>query len=252
MSLFARYYRRRAQQWPDLYREAQLQFAPQIRMHGLKPECAISDSLAFMGVYEPETSRRVCELASRGGVMVDVGANIGYFSLLWASARPDNRVFAFEASPRIVPRLKLNVERNGFQSRIEINAVAAGRAPGRLAFNLGPETQTGWGGLTLEHKDGDVTVDVVRLDDVLGELPEIALLKIDIEGADTWALYGCERLLRSGKVKEIWFEANRPRMRLLGIEEDAAGKFLTSVNYTATAIGPSDGDLVEWCAVPAR
>jgi FkbM family methyltransferase len=250
MSLFARYYRERRHRWPELYRESFLRSAPQIAMVGLRPGCYISDSLALTGLYERATTQRVLELAARGGVMVDVGANIGYFSLLWANARPENRVFAFEASPRTLPLLRKNVEHNRLGARIDVNAVAVGRESGKLAFDLGPEDQTGWGGVTLDQGRENVTVEVVRLDDRLDPLQKIDLLKIDIEGADTWALMGCERLLRNGRVREIWFEANLPRMRLLGIEQDAAAKFLASVNYSVSSVGPPSGDLTEWRAVP--
>jgi FkbM family methyltransferase len=249
-SLFARHYRARRHKWLHLYQDAPLKFAPRVSMSALLPGDVISDSIALTGMYELEASRRTRELAARGGVMIDVGANLGYFSLLWAAARRDNRVVAFEASPRNVPLLRRNIERNNLGSRIDVAAVAVGRAPGKLAFSLGPQDQTGWGGITLDAANDNITVDVVRIDDFLGGVPKIALLKIDIEGADTWALQGCERLLRTGRVQEIWFEANKPRMRLLGIEEDAAAKFLKAVNYTASPVGSTAGDLVEWRAVP--
>jgi len=251
LSLFARHYRARRRKWLHLYENAPLRYAPAVSMCGLLPGDVISDSIALTGLYELEATRRTQELAARGGLMVDVGANLGYFSLLWAAARPDNRVMAFEASPRNVPLLRRNVERNGFGSRVEIAAVAVGKAPGKLGFSLGPQEQTGWGGVTMDPSDTNVTVDVVRLDDIVNSLPEIALLKIDIEGADTWALLGCERLLRARRVKEIWFEANKPRMRSLGIEPDAAIEFLSSVNYVTRPITPLTGDQVEWRSVPA-
>ena len=110
------------------------------------PGDVISDYIAFTGAYELALSRRVVELATRGGIMIDVGANLGYFSLLWASQRPDNRVIAFEASPRNVRLLDQNVRTNAFESRIRIVPCAAAATPGRLAFDVGPDDQTGWAG----------------------------------------------------------------------------------------------------------
>src|SRR5438093_12440109 len=52
-------------------------------------------SIAWMGFYELELSRKMADLATEGGLLVDVGANAGYFSCLWAAIRDDNSVLAF-------------------------------------------------------------------------------------------------------------------------------------------------------------
>jgi hypothetical protein len=95
-----------------------------------------------------------------------------------------------------------------------------------------------------------VDVDVVRIDSVILSLKPISLLKVDIEGADAWALMGSERLLKAKAVEEIWFEQNKPRMQALGIPLDAAQEFLASVGYSSAPNGSDSGDLVEWTAIP--
>jgi FkbM family methyltransferase len=248
LRLFARYYRSQRAHWQALYQAASLRFAPTIVMSGLLPGDVISDSIALTGIYELAATRRTLELGGSGGLMVDVGANLGYFSLLWAAARPGNRVIAFEASPRNLPLLRENIARNGLEDHVQIAAVAAGRARGTLAFDLGPADQTGWGGFSSGPSSDGVTVEVVRLDEYLRDAPEIALLKIDIEGADTWALMGCERLLRARKVKEIWFEANLPRMTQLGIRAGEASQFLSACGYEVHPIGRASAQMQEWRA----
>jgi FkbM family methyltransferase len=213
----------------------------------LIPGDVISDSIAFTGVYELPLSRRLFRLARRGGTLIEVGANLGYFTLLWAAANPANRVFAFEAAPRNVELLTRNVARNGFDPRVRVFPQAAGREAGALAFDPGPAGQTGWGGFAA---DGPVTVDVVRVDQAAEYPPEIAVLKVDVEGADAWALRGCERLLRERRVRQIWFEQNKPRMRALGIPADEAQRFLRSVGYDPRPRSDPRRELVEWSAVP--
>ncbi|MBI3814099.1 MAG: FkbM family methyltransferase [Nitrospinae bacterium] len=88
-------------------------------------------------------------------------------------------------------------------------------------------------------------------DEVVEHTDEIALLKIDAEGADTWAIMGCERLLRTRRINQIWFEQNKPRMRSLGIGEGDAEKFLQSVGYKSYPESDPSGDVVEWTAFPA-
>ena len=248
MSVWARLYRRRRTRPAPLYTDAQLVYAPGVAMT-LVPGDEISDSIAFTGVYESALSRRVALLAKEGGTLVDVGANLGYVTLLWVAARPDNRCIAFEASGRNIELLRHNVQRNGFEMQVTVVAKAAGREAGRRHFHPGfLATQTGTGGFLPEDRPGGIEVDVVRIDEVVPAAP-IALLKIDIEGADSWALMGCDRLLRAGMVNEVWFEQNKPRMRELGIPLDAAQEYLRSFGFAPRPVSPPTAEVVEWCAV---
>ena len=184
-------------------------------------------------------------------MLVDVGANAGYFPLLWASANPESKCIAFEPSPRNIALLKENITRNKLDARIEIKDIALGRESGEFEFDLGPQEQTGWGGLVLGANNNSVKVKVERLDDVIPPDMIISLLKIDTEGADTWVLQGSEKLLRAKQIKEIHYEQNKMRLRQLGILEGEAAEFLSSVGYIAKPIGDSSKDLVDWVAVPA-
>lgn len=250
MSAWWRLYRHSGARWAPLYTSARLDYAPGVTME-LVPGDVISDSIAFTGVYESALSRRVAELAKSGGTMIDVGANLGYVTLLWVAARADNRCISFEASPRNIELLRRNVARNGVESRVQIMPVAAGKSAETLRFHPGHAEQTGGGGLSLDGAPGEIEVDVVRIDEVVPADARIALLKVDIEGADTWALMGCERLLVSRLVGEVWFEQNKPRMEALRIPLDAAQDYLRSVGYVSRALGDPDAPLVEWCATPA-
>jgi FkbM family methyltransferase len=82
-----------------------------------------------------------------GGDLIDVGANAGYFSLLWAALNPGNRVDAFEALPANVDRLRDNTERNKLGDRIHLHPFALGAADGAIAFETGHAEQSGWGGI---------------------------------------------------------------------------------------------------------
>jgi FkbM family methyltransferase len=216
----------------------------------LVPGDVISDCIAFTGVYEPVLTRRVSHLAQAGGTLVEVGANLGYFALLWVAANPKNKCIAFEASPRNIDILRRNIQANGFESQVELHPVAAGAAAGKLRFDSGPIEQTGWGGFAPAGSSAGIDVDVVRVDEVVQGTNPIALLKVDIEGADAWAIMGCERLLRARAIREVWYEQNKPRIRALGISLDAAEDYLKSVGYLPRPESDLSGELVEWSAVP--
>lgn len=247
--VWSRLYRRNQPRWAPLYHQSRLAYAPHIKME-LVPGCAISDCLAFTGVYEPALTRKVVQFAKSGGTLIDVGANLGYFALLWAAANPKNKCIAFEASPRILEILRRNIRQNGLESQVDVISSAAGKAQGKLQFDLGPSSQTGWGGFASDDTPNTTEVDVVRIDEVIKEDQPITLLKVDIEGADTWALMGCERLLKAKVVQRVWFEQNKPRMRSLGIPLDAAQNYLRSVGYVSHPQGDASGELVDWFAVP--
>jgi len=233
-----------------LYEEASLSFAPGAVME-LMPGDVISDSIALAGVYELELTRRLIRLARRPGMLVDVGANLGYFSLLWTAANPGNRAVAFEASPRNVELLRKNVAMNGFEDRIDIVPMAAGSRRERRYFDPGPQDQTGWGGFCASDQKGAIEVEVVRIDETLGGDVRIDLLKIDVEGADFLVLTGCERLLRQRRIREIWYEQNKPRMETLGLPASAAQEYLEKLGYTSSPLTGTSGSVVTWLAVPA-
>ncbi len=212
------------------FERSPLRYAPRVTMK-LVPGDLISESIAWSGFYELPLTRQFVGMARRGGLLVDVGANLGYFSLLWASGGVQNKVIAFEASPRNQNLLKENIERNGFEKQVQIRHEAVGKETGTARFSLGPKEQTGWGGITLSGEN-QLEVPLIRLDEALPVDTKISLLKIDIEGADTWALEGARKLLERKQVELVWFEQNLDRMTKLGIQAADAQSFLSQVGYT--------------------
>lgn len=237
---------------PDLFQSASLSFAPDLRMD-LHPTDEGHSQIAFTGFYELALTRRIVLLARQGGLLADVGANYGYFSLLWAAQNPGNRVVAFEASPRNLAPLQANIFRNGFATAIEVRPMAAGRQAGSMEFDQGPGNQTGWGGVVLSgNSKYTVTVPVVRLDKSLAAERFVDVMKIDIEGADTWALTGAESLLRDKRIGRIFYEENATRMRELGIAPGEAESFLQSLGYRVRRLDGGPGAAVsEFESFPA-
>jgi FkbM family methyltransferase len=246
---FYRFYRRGRESYHGLYANAPLHHAPGVSMC-LWPGDEGHACIAFTGLYELELTQRLLAAARRGGTLVDVGANYGYYSLLWASQQVSNRVLAFEASPRNFAPLEENIRRNRLGDRIELQRVALGRAAGRLAFDVGPPDQSGWGGLASPASSSTLQVDVLRLDDVWQRDDEIAVLKIDVEGADAWVLEGARRLLQARRIRTVYYEENRPRMLALGIAPGNAAGFLADMGYRVQALSDPRRDLVEFEAHP--
>lgn len=237
--LYYRLYHRRASTRPDLFESAQLALAPAVRL-GLVPTDVAHGPMAWAGVYELDLSQRMAALACTGGHLVDVGANYGYFSCVWAALDPENRVEAFEASPRNVEGLRNNVERNGLDRQIHIVPCAAGRERGTLNFEVGPIEQTGWG--HLRREGGGEAVEVVRLDDHCADrgIEHIDVLKVDTEGADGWVLEGAGRLLAEHRITTVFFEEVPSHARRLGVPLGQGRGILERAGYRVEAFAPNE------------
>ena len=207
-----------------------LEFAP-FKMRSLLPTDYGHRQIAWLGYYESDLSRRISSLAKTGGMLLDVGANAGYFSCIWAALNPDNKAYSFEPSPRNLAMLRQNIAGLDNPQRVQIFDHAVGKEAGTLHFDIGPEDESGWGGLANSAGARTIQVKVRRLDELVPTGQDISVLKIDTEGADTWVLMGAEQLLRQKRIKRIFFESNPPRMQQLGIKPDEAEKFLTEVGY---------------------
>jgi FkbM family methyltransferase len=245
--VYFRRYHQRHEEWRDLFSQAQLSVCPAIAMHDLIPGDAISGSIAFNGFYELGLTKKISEHAARGGLLVDVGANMGYFALLWAGLSGTGKVIAFEAAPRNVALLENNIRRNHFEDRIAVIPKAAGDRPGTVTFDTGPKEQTGWGGIAAGDPENSIVVPMERLDEQLPDDP-IEVLKIDTEGADALVLFGCERLLKTQKIKNIYFEENPDKIQRIGLAPGEAQRFLRKMKYECHCLDESG---TEWFARPA-
>jgi FkbM family methyltransferase len=235
--------------WPFGLESISLEMAPVTLRHFSKSDL-MHQQIAWLGFYELPLSRRIKELATDGGLLVDVGANIGYYSCMWAGLRADNKVYAFEPSPRVFRMLHSNIRAARLDSRVRAFASALGNENGKVQFDPGPKDQSGWGGVSKENGEGTINVESNRLDEILPEGLIIDTLKIDTEGADTEVLFGAERLLKERRVRRIFFEVNASRMRLLGFQPADAMNFLSKYDYKVTLFHGT-AEFGEYMAEPA-
>lgn len=241
--IYWKLYYKNAEKYGELFENASLEFAPQIQLQ-LMPSDVGHKHLALTGFIERDVTLRMAKLAKLGGLMVDVGANYGYFSCLWASADVNNRVIAFEASPNNINPLQNNISRNKLEEQITLKNCAVGKEKGILPFTFGSsEKQSGWGGILKENEKGDCEVDVISLDDYFSSQEQnlvINALKIDVEGGDTLVIQGAKKLLKNQRIKHIFFEENLERMGKLGIESGIAQSLLLDCGYKLEKLGKGE------------
>ena len=164
----------------------------------------ISDFLRMYGVWQRPLTVFIDSILKPGDVFVDVGANIGYFSIVAASAvGPKGRVHSFEPDPKNFELLGLNRRLNGLD-HIVCHRLALADQPRktllyRSTVNRGSHSLRPGPDLT----DG-IEVSVTTLGRALHrETTPIRLIKIDVQGTDLWVLKGVGRLLDGRSAKPM-------------------------------------------------
>ena len=152
-------------------------------------------SLYRYGFCPPE-ARLLTKLLRPGDVFVDGGANIGLFSLIGALAvGPGGRVLACEPSPATMTLLRANAAENRFTT-LEPHELALSDREGRSRFTVFEPT-SGLASFSPKERGGrEVEVAVTTLDVLTGDIAgSVAVVKLDIEGAEAKALRGAARLI---------------------------------------------------------
>jgi FkbM family methyltransferase len=163
-------------------------------MHYLPISHAHVGSIAF-GNLESSVQEAMVRHLGRGGVFYDIGANLGFFSMLGAhlAGIHEGHVYAFEAAPENAIAIRHNAELNAIPN-ISVIAKAVSSRAGRGRLQVVDDQS--WSKLEEygEHPNTETVIDVelVAIDDLVrsGALPPPTLVKIDVEGAEIAVLQG--------------------------------------------------------------
>jgi len=214
---------------------------------GARFRCDLSDQIAkeafFSGLYEPPVTRVVQRRTRAGAIMVDVGANWGYFTLVAAaSVGPRGRVIAFEPDPRMCAALDANVRLNRFQQVTPVLA-AAGPSEGTLTL-AGYEDGAANRGVSriVEGRPAAGPAFDVRattVDAATADLASVDLVKIDVEGFEDAVLAGMKHGLASRRYRAIVLELHPDRLRERGVDPEVCIQRLRDAGYTGRTIDGS-------------
>jgi FkbM family methyltransferase len=178
----------------------------------------LSASHIYFNRYEPEETEKIVKLVGPGMTVLDVGANIGYFTLLLAGrVGPSGRVHAFEPNPVLHNKLRENAALNPeyADGRIAFHREALGSYEGEAEFFCPIAGHEGVGGLRNTNRaplSAVIRVPVQMLDAFVANegITRLDFIKMDIEGGELDALRGAERTLRNLHPKLLFeaFEVN--------------------------------------------
>lgn len=156
------------------------------------------------GHFEGDETAFALKTIKRGWTVLDVGANIGYFSTIFAALVGNSgRVIAFEPVSDTFLKLKAAISLNGFESIIDARPAAASNAAGQcqIAYGLNSANMGGvrispMGSATFEQVKE--VADTVRIDDAVAQRP-VHFIKMDVEGAEGLALDGAHEVISRNK-----------------------------------------------------
>ncbi|WP_207477562.1 FkbM family methyltransferase [Arenibaculum pallidiluteum] len=187
-------------------------------LYCLAADQSVSPGLALSGIWEPRVTRAFerC-IRSDSDVVVEVGANIGYFTVAMARRIPAGRYFAFEANPAAFGLLKSNIALNLLWNVTAEQSLVADRKRS-IEFNclgrhLGSGSIADFGKDYLDaHADTKTTIvmEAITLDERLAGTGRVDVLKIDAEGAEPLILAGARDLIRNNRNLRIVMELNGP------------------------------------------
>lgn len=236
-----------------------------LRLHGEQDRC-ISRRIRDDGCWEPYETSLLLAALRPGDVFVDVGANIGYFSVIAAALLgPSGRVFAFEPEAGNFALLEQNLALNGCRHNVTAvpAALACDAGAGRLFMS-----EDNAGDHQLFASSGERRQQAVSLlngsDYLRGRLTRLDLLKVDVQGAEYAVMSGLLPLLHElPRPPRIIIELTPYSLRQAGSSGRALVELLATLGQPLFVIDHIEhrleacpaAELARWCdhvdAVPA-
>ncbi|MFF5144073.1 FkbM family methyltransferase [Streptomyces sp. NPDC013157] len=224
------------------YVEIESPYCPPFVMFCVNDDAVAMDTL-WNGTfgYEPGTLATWSRLAAQSSTIADVGAHVGYFSMIAAHANPKAKVHSFEPVDQIHARLSVNVRSNGVQN-IRLHQAGVSSEPGwadisvRFSGNLLSTGSTLEGGAAPDAQQK--RIQLLTLDEVFADT-KLDLVKIDVEGHEMSVLRGARQVLKRDRptlVMEALVDASL---------DDLVDEF-EPLGYDVHWIAEHDGTLVPW------
>lgn len=210
-------------------------------------DSAVGKHIKHSGSYEPHVTAVFARELKPGRNVLDIGANIGYFTMLAAKlVGPAGSVIAIEPNPANVKLIEASRRVNAF-ANVTIVQAAAGRTLGLLMLNTSYSNGT-TAGLSEELAGllDATTVPSLAIDDLVHADRHIDFVKIDIEGAEYNALFGAQETLRRCKPVIVSEFAPTAMQPISGVTGPEYLRFLFGFGY-AIAVIEKDGSPLD-CA----
>ena len=174
----------------------------------------VSRDLAISGTREEQLVYVLRNTVKKGGIVLDLGANIGYYTLMLANLVGDGGfVYAVEPAIENYELLQQNVTLNNFQDRVETFRFAISNKKGVEKLYLSEYSNMHSLNPNIDFSRKQyINIDVVDLHSFLSNKPDISLIRMDVEGYEVEILEGLQPAIEEGIFKgEIVFEVHMGR-----------------------------------------
>lgn len=166
------------------------------------PDSYSAASVLYCGLYDYNEMNFLLRYLRPSDSFLDIGANIGVYTILAASKIKQGSIHSFEVLPKNYQRLLENIELNHF-SQIKPYQIAISDRPGKVSLNLVDGDSMAF--ISENSAEKSFSVEANTIDNLLAteNTDSLTLAKIDIEGAELLALKGASKLLKSKRPK-VW------------------------------------------------
>lgn len=223
-----------------------------VTINGYKMKIDISNDVGrkifFTGFYEEPETVFCLKNIDKDDILIDVGANVGYFSLLFAQQTVigEGEVYSIDPIPSNIEKLVFNARVNGFNN-INIIQNAMGEEKSQLDFYIKKDNAySSFANNSNSEVEEKIIVEVSTLDIFLekNNINNIKILKIDTEGAEGMVLNGAKKSLQNGLFKYIIIELSNEHLNHFNTNNTEIDTLLKSFGYTPYT-ATLNGDLIK-------
>lgn len=194
----------------------------------VNPNETVGRSILNTGFHDLTVTESIVRLVGKGEIVVDAGANFGYFTLLMSRVTgSQGSVYAFEPHPGIYRRLQENINKNllpnvhahelGLSSRI---------GDGYLIIPDSFGNNEGLASVSFDEKGSRTEIKLTTVDAALSGVQEtVGLMKIDVEGHELDLLKGASTFLKEHRIRDIVYEDHHD-------QPSEVARYLQSFGYT--------------------
>ena len=203
------------------------------------PSEHIQQQLFWYGYYERPVALLLENIIERSSIILDIGANTGYFTLIAANKAKAGTVFSFEPVKELFQKLQKNIDENTLHN-VEINQLAVGEDDEDGVIFISGSDNLGMSSLRPPENFAGVSqpVRTIRLDNWITEkkIKSIDIVKVDIEGSELFALKGMDETLSKFKPVLI-VEINPDTLAYFNLLPGDVLAYLNGKNYIPFEIG---------------
>lgn len=182
---------------------------------------ALAPHLVLQGYWEIWVTEALARYTKPDAIALDIGANVGYFTMLMADAVGENgKVYAIEPNKRLAKLVRKSANINGFRTRVEVSNIAMSDRENAAADFAIPKSDPKNAGLITpehpkqsfedQHDEIEFVACVQTSVDALG-LSNVGMVKIDVEGAEYSVWRGMQETIRRSPNMMIAMEVNAQR-----------------------------------------